>query len=512
MPREEMTLVNIDLIVDSPWQSRSTMDMIKLAELELDIYTSRLHQPVVLRPVKGSYTDPDDPDSWTSVVYETSSGHRRVAAFRQLHNRGWEMADKAHLPGPGVQEYWAGDRTLIPAIIYDMTDAEAARTVLAENRMREDVNVMDEIRAVRRALDGTNVSAHDLAVSLGISDQQISNRLRLLRLPEGLQDCVGAGKLSWTTARELLAFVGTDCDHSKELAFVERRVQDYDRAMPISTLKQYMAHARKAQKGKWRRLTGRFENWMSDDDEPLFDVAEFKRSHSTHTLPMDSHMNSGNRVFTCAVDEFDRLQAEGKRAIAEIEAAEREDETEAQGAESRDSGRQPPTQEEIDDFELECNETWDAWDEAIKAAYARVGPVVRAMDDGHIAKAVMRHPSHTVLRTWGEPIDYTSDFCWRQGWHVKELMYLLDMSYGTPKNHYDWQLADAADTMKEAALSLGLIDKREYIRLLIAAELAICEGDCSQEETRMRSSGFCTRCSAAPVEEEDEPAELQEAS
>ena len=104
----------------------------------------------------------------------------------------------------------------------------------------------------------------------------------------------------------------------------------------------------------------------------------------------DSYQNSGNRIFTCAVEEFDRLQAEGKRAIAEIEAAEREDETEAQGAESHDSGRQPPTQEEIDDFELECNETWDTWDEAIKAAYARVGPVVRAMDDGHIAKAVMR--------------------------------------------------------------------------------------------------------------------------
>ena len=65
-------------------------------------------------------------------------------------------------------------------------------------------------------------------------------------------------------------------------------------------------------------------------------------------------------------------------------------------------------------------------------------------------------------------------------------MYLLGMSYGTPENHYDWQLGDATDTVKEAALAQRLIDKREYIRLLMAAELAICHGDCSEEETRMR--------------------------
>lgn len=511
MPQfDEITLTNIALIEGSPWQSRSTMDMVKLAELQQDIFTSRLHQPVVLRPIKGGFTRADDPDSWTSVVYEIVSGHRRVEAFRQLHKRGWQLNGKGLQPGPGVRDYWCREKigTLIPAIIEEMTDAEAARTILSENRMREDVNVMDEIRAVRRALDGTNASAQDLAVSLGISAQQLSNRLRLLKLPEGLQNCVGSGKLAWTTARELLSFVRPHCDHSQELEFVERNVTDCVGSVSLSTLQDWMAsaHTRRSHREKWRRLTGTFERWMGDE-EPLFDVAEFKRQHknSVHSLPMGSYQNSGNKLFTCNVDEFDRLQVEAKRAVADLEALEQEGKGES---EIDNSGPQPPTQEEIDEFEAQCHAKWDEWDEIIKAAYERVGPVIKAMDDGHIAKALLRHPANWPLRTWVESVPYTSDFCWRHGWHIKELMYILGMPHGAPKERYDWQLGDVTRGVREAALSLGLIDRREYIRLMTAAELASCHGDCEGHD----STSFCTGCSAAPVEEQPQPAELREAS
>ena len=195
-----MTLTDIDLIEGSPWQSRSSMDMVKLYELEADIFTSRLHQPVVLRPVKGGYSHPDDPDSWTSVVYEIVSGHRRVEAFRQLHKRGWQLNGQGHSPGAGLRDYWDGEVTRIPSIVEEMSDADAARTILSENRMREDVNIMDEIRAVRRALDGTDASAKELATSLGISAGQLSNRLRLLKLPEGIQECIAERK-GWCRGR-----------------------------------------------------------------------------------------------------------------------------------------------------------------------------------------------------------------------------------------------------------------------------------------------------------------------
>ena len=494
---EEMTLCNIDLIEGSPWQSRSTMDMVKLVELQSDIYTSRLHQPVVLRTVKGGYTDPDDPDSWTSVVYETVSGHRRVEAFRQLHKRGWQLNGKGYSPGPGVKEYWCGEKvgTLIPAIIEEMTDAEAARTILSENRMREDVNVMDEIRAVRRALDGTNVSAHDLAVSLGISDQQISNRLRLLRLPEGLQDCVGAGKLAWTTARELLAFVGADCDHYKELAFVERQVQDYAGAMPISTLQQHMASARTRWPEKWRRLTGQFEHWMDDYDEPLFDVEEFKRDHKywIHTLPLHSHQNSGNRIFTCAVEEFDRLQAEGKRAIAEVEAIEASeagtDEDEDVGVSDRKDSRSGPSEAELREFEAIADTQWDEWDEAIKGMYDRLSPVVDVMDDGIVERLLGgMYDRSSALRTWiksppGVYSDDPDDFHWRHGWHVNEIAFVFGLVLGAPQERMDWQLGRSSELVlwNDRVTALNQTYKREVLRLVLSAVNAVCIGRCGDD-------------------------------
>ena len=509
---EKMTLTNIGLVIGSPWQSRSTMDMVKLEELKTDIYTSRLHQPVVLRTVKGGYTDPDDPDSWTSVIYEVVSGHRRLEAFRQLHERGWQLDDEGHSPGPGVKEYWDGEATRIPAITHDMTDAEAARTILSENRMREDVNVMDEIRAVRRALDGTNVSAHDLAVSLGISDAQLSNRLRLLKLPEGLQDCVGAGKLAWTTARELLVFVGTDCDHSNELAFVERKVQDYDRSMPLSTLQQYMASARARWWSEWRRLTGRFEYWM-DDEEPLFDVEEFKRAHKywIHSLPMDSHRDSGNRLYTCAVEEFDRLQAEGERAIAEVEAAEREEE-EGAAAPSQAEKKSGPTEAELKAFEREFHARCDAWDKAIKGTYDRLRPVFEAMDDGLVERQLHQHPGNAV-KTWADSLVWDGEFEWRHGWHVQEILFLFGLPAEAPSDRHKWQMGSwDTEIFTRYVGKLDRRDKRELLHLVSASENAICVGRCGGEVYQRHLTRWCTGCSAVLIKEEEESAELQEAS
>ena len=181
----------------------------------------------------------------------------------------------------------------------------------------DDSNVMDEIRAVRRALDSTDIRAQDFAASMGISRGHLSNRLRILKLPQGLQDCVGYGKLAWTTARELLAFVGRDCDHSEELWEIERQIWAYSGAMPISVLRECMVAARERHNTRWRRISARSEDWMSGEEEMLFDVEHFKRDHKRliHRLPVDASLGARNGPYTCAVDEFDRLQEEGRGAL-----------------------------------------------------------------------------------------------------------------------------------------------------------------------------------------------------
>ena len=531
---DEMTLTNIDLIKASPWQSRSTMDLIKLEELQVDIFTNRLHQPIVLRPVKGDYTDADDPDSWTTVICEIVSGHRRLEAFLDLHRRGWELY--GHSPGPSVSEYWDGEITRIPSIVRDMTDAEAVRTILSENRMREDVNVMDEIRAVRRALDSINVKHQELAISLGISEPQLSNRLRILKLPEGLQDCVAASKLRWTTARELLSFVGTECDHSKELAFIERKVQDNEGAMPFRMLQQLMAAAREDNKNEWRRLTGPFEYWMTDED-PLFDVEEFTNDYKprTHTLPADSSQNSGTRLYTCAVDEFDRLQEDGRRGVLEFEAPEAgdgsapsgdyargfrapagNDAPDAHQAALRDNAGSPSRDKQPDEVlrqELgrpsgSESAKRERWDEAIKHMYSRMVPVVEVMDDGTVDRLLGgSSETEVTLMTWLETIPGRYDeLDWLHGWHLDELSDVFGLDF------HAIQFDRSSGPMRWAVrvATLDEASKRALLRLTLAATSAACIGRCGSSVTV--EPHFCLQCSATLLGHGDNPTSLQEVS
>lgn len=161
------TLLEVKLIDPSPFQPRKDFNAEALKELAESLRKNGLLQEICVRRV--------------GKRFELLYGERRLRAAKL--------------------NKWPA----IPAKIRDVTDEEAVDIVLAENLKRKDLNAIDEARGYEIALKhGEAKTEEALAKRLGISQGQISNRLRLLRLPEPLQAAVIDGKLPPTHARELI--------------------------------------------------------------------------------------------------------------------------------------------------------------------------------------------------------------------------------------------------------------------------------------------------------------------
>ncbi len=155
----------------NPRQPRTVFDEEALAELVHSIKTIGVLQPVVVRPLV-----PADGE----VRYELVMGERR-----------WRASQEAGL-------------ATIPAIIRETADDDLLRDALLENLHRSQLNALEEAAAYQQLLDDFGCTHEDLAVRIGRSRPQISNTLRLLKLPPLVQRRVAAGILSAGHARALL--------------------------------------------------------------------------------------------------------------------------------------------------------------------------------------------------------------------------------------------------------------------------------------------------------------------
>lgn len=149
-------------------QPRTVFDEADLAELVGSIREIGVLQPIVVRPT-------DEPDQ-----YELIMGERR-----------WRASQEAGLGA-------------IPAIIRETEDGDLLRDALLENLHRSALNPLEEAAAYRQLLDDFGCTHDELAVRISRSRPQISNTLRLLRLPPLVQRRVAAGVLSAGHARALL--------------------------------------------------------------------------------------------------------------------------------------------------------------------------------------------------------------------------------------------------------------------------------------------------------------------
>jgi ParB family chromosome partitioning protein len=162
----------LDAIVPNPRQPRTVFDGDALDELVDSIREVGLLQPVVVRPLG------DD-------TYELVMGERR-----------WRASQRA------------GSAT-IPAIIRPTEDHDLLRDALLENLHRAQLNPLEEAAAYSQLLEDFGCTQDELATRIKRSRPQISNTIRLLRLPPTVQRRVAAGVLSAGHARALLALPDT---------------------------------------------------------------------------------------------------------------------------------------------------------------------------------------------------------------------------------------------------------------------------------------------------------------
>lgn len=162
----------IDSIVPNAVQPRSVFDEDALSELADSIRTVGVLQPIVVRPAGA--------DDAGEVTYELIMGERRWRASR--------------LAG----------RETIPAIVRATEQVDMLRDALLENLHRTELNPLEEAAAYTQLLDDFGCTQEELAARIARSRPQISNTIRLLKLPPLVQRRVAAGVLSAGHARALL--------------------------------------------------------------------------------------------------------------------------------------------------------------------------------------------------------------------------------------------------------------------------------------------------------------------
>lgn len=174
VPGAEFAEIAPSRIRPNPKQPRSVFDEEHMAELVHSIGEIGVLQPIVVRSV------PEDDPEFARTPYELIMGERR-----------WRASQQA-----GLQA--------IPAIIRSTSDEDLLRDALLENLHRSQLNPLEEAAAYSQLLEDFGCTHDELATKIGRSRPQISNTIRLMKLPPVVQRRVAAGVLSAGHARALL--------------------------------------------------------------------------------------------------------------------------------------------------------------------------------------------------------------------------------------------------------------------------------------------------------------------
>ncbi len=162
----EITSLRISLIEPDKNQPRTTFDEEKLNELSANIKEHGVLQPILVRPIgNGSY--------------------RIVAGERR-----WRASRMAGL-------------TEMPVIVRELDDAQAAQISLIENLQREDLDPIEEAKAYQRLMTEYSMTQEQLSLSVGKSRSKIANSVRLLDLPEDIQESLSEGRITVGHAKVL---------------------------------------------------------------------------------------------------------------------------------------------------------------------------------------------------------------------------------------------------------------------------------------------------------------------
>ena len=169
-PADGVRVIPIELVHSNPGQPRQFFQEDDLATLAESIRDKGVLQPILVRP-----------SPRTGGEYEIVAGERR-----------WRAAQLAGL-------------RVIPALVRTLDDERALEISIVENVQREDLNAMEEAQAYRALMQRFGHTQDQAAKSVGKSRSHVANTIRLLQLPESVQQHVIHGRLSAGHARALLS-------------------------------------------------------------------------------------------------------------------------------------------------------------------------------------------------------------------------------------------------------------------------------------------------------------------
>ncbi len=182
--KERVQSLKTSEIHASKYQPRLTFSQEKIEELASSIREKGVIQPVLVRETSQGH-------------YELIAGERRLRAAKHL----------------GLTE--------IPAIVRRVADADLLEISIIENIQREELNAVEEAKAYRRLAQEFGHTQDHIANRVGKDKTSISNLLRILNLPEKIQDYISKNTISFGHAKVLLSLG----DEKQQMSFCERIIQ-----------------------------------------------------------------------------------------------------------------------------------------------------------------------------------------------------------------------------------------------------------------------------------------------
>ncbi len=171
--KESVFEIEVGKIVPNPMQPRAEMNHEELEELAESIREHGILQPLIVTK------NTKDVSKGQDVEYVLIAGHRRLQAAKMAELK------------------------TVPAIIRDSTEQQKLELALVENLQRADLNALERAKAFKRLHDEFDLTHQEISQKMGKSREVVTNTLRLLNLPQDIQNGLYEGKISEGHAKML---------------------------------------------------------------------------------------------------------------------------------------------------------------------------------------------------------------------------------------------------------------------------------------------------------------------
>ena len=266
--RERVNAVQHIPIADieaNPNQPRREFDVDGLRQLAASIEAHGIIQPITLRKVRAS-------------KFQIISGERRFRAAQQA----------------GLTE--------LPAYIREADDQSLLEMALVENIQRQDLNPLEVGMSFRHLMEECDLTQESLAKRVGMGRSSVANFLRMLELPEQLQDMLRAGQLGLGHAKALAGLRGPDAKYT-QIALAEKTVAE---GVSVRELERWV------KQGGWKAPTKKqsvdTRDSLSADEEQALNLIRTKLSSTQATIAMKRNKRGGGQL-TVSYKTLDELEA-----------------------------------------------------------------------------------------------------------------------------------------------------------------------------------------------------------